>query len=299
MRALGISIGASDNAFQVGQATRVGAAVIQVTYNRLDRAAEGAVFDLCEQHDLGVLAREPLANGYLSGKYQPGDRIASADDWRSSQDRDQVQRKPEAVAHIAEIELPAGVEMAPWALAWTLQHPRVTAVVAGCRTVEPVQRPRRRPRPRRRAPPPGRPPLTCATAPTQWPEAAGPSKPSTDPAPARVLCARSAGGRPPAVRIQRPRRFRSSVLPRPTNPAPARVPCAGRAPHPSDHPRRRAENPCHTRLLVTPGETAMTTVAAAAAPRRLARRNGAAVPDVRDFVAAWDKVMNVDRFDLT
>lgn len=33
---------------------------------------------------------------------------------------------------------PQGVPMAPWALAWCLQHPAVTCVIPGCKSVEQV-----------------------------------------------------------------------------------------------------------------------------------------------------------------
>ena len=39
---------------------------------------------------------------------------------------------------IQRTEVPAGVAMAPWALAWCLQHPAVICVIPGCKTVEQV-----------------------------------------------------------------------------------------------------------------------------------------------------------------
>jgi hypothetical protein len=55
---------------------------------------------------LGVLAREPLANGYLTGKYQPGTRITTSDNWRAGQDPPDVQRKLELVEQIRRTEVP-------------------------------------------------------------------------------------------------------------------------------------------------------------------------------------------------
>jgi aryl-alcohol dehydrogenase-like predicted oxidoreductase len=63
IRFLGVALGASDNLHQTARATTVGASVIELTYNRLNRAAEAAVFESCHEQNLGVLAREPLANG--------------------------------------------------------------------------------------------------------------------------------------------------------------------------------------------------------------------------------------------
>src|SRR5215211_5971310 len=71
VRHLGVSLGGGD-VDQARHATEVGASVIQVGYNRLDQTAEQGVLPACLDQDLGVIIREPLANGYLSGKYRPG-----------------------------------------------------------------------------------------------------------------------------------------------------------------------------------------------------------------------------------
>ena len=139
VRHLGISIGSNDNLHQTARATDVGASAIQVIYNRLDKTPEARVFPECERQDLGVLARVPLASGYLSGKYKPGDTFTDEDDVRSRRDREEVQRKLEEVRHIQEQEMPEGVDMAPWALAWCLQHPAVSCVIPGCKSVEQVK----------------------------------------------------------------------------------------------------------------------------------------------------------------
>jgi aryl-alcohol dehydrogenase-like predicted oxidoreductase len=43
------------------------------------------------------------------------------------------------VERIAAIEVPAGVPMARWALAWCLRNPAVTAVIPGCKSPEQVR----------------------------------------------------------------------------------------------------------------------------------------------------------------
>jgi len=140
VRYLGISISSKrENLYQAQRASRVGARVIQIVYNRLDRRPEARVLPACRDQDLGVLARVPLASGLLSGKYQPGVRFANPDDIRSLQDDDEVQKNLELVHEIRENEVPAGVAMARWALAWCLQHPAVTCVIPGCKTLEQVE----------------------------------------------------------------------------------------------------------------------------------------------------------------
>jgi len=138
VRHLGLSL-SSDNLYQARRAGRLGVSVVQVGYNRLDRTAEQGVFQACLDQDLGVVAREPLANGYLSGKYQPDGGITAGRDWRSGTDPAEVQRKLELVQEFGRTEMPKGVAMAAWAIAWCLQHPAVSGVVAGCKSVEQLE----------------------------------------------------------------------------------------------------------------------------------------------------------------
>jgi myo-inositol catabolism protein IolS len=138
VRHLGLSLSGGD-LDQARRAGRLGAGVIQVGYNRLDRTAEEGLFQVCLDQGLGVMVREPLANGYLSGKYRPGAGITGASDWRSAGDPVEVQRRLELVEDIKRTEVPQGMAMAQWAIAWCLQHPAVSCVVAGARSVEQVQ----------------------------------------------------------------------------------------------------------------------------------------------------------------
>ena len=139
VRHLGISVSSGlDYRYQVGRASEVGASTIQIIYNRLDGRPEEAAFPLCREQDLGVLARVPLASGFLSGKYGPGAEFPD-NDVRSNRDREQIQRTVEEVQEIQENEVPEGVDMAQWALGWCLKHPAVTCVIPGCKSVQQVE----------------------------------------------------------------------------------------------------------------------------------------------------------------
>jgi len=140
VRYLGVSLSSRiDPAHQAARASEVGASTIQVVYNRLDRGPEAHVFPACTEQDLGVLARIPLASGFLSGKYRPGTAFTAADDLRSRWDPERVEDRLRQVQEIQENEVPDGVPMAPWALAWCLQHPAVTCVIPGCKSVAQVE----------------------------------------------------------------------------------------------------------------------------------------------------------------
>jgi aryl-alcohol dehydrogenase-like predicted oxidoreductase len=138
VRHLGNSIGSNGNLKQVAASGAKKVETIQIIYNRLDRKPEEEVFAECVRQNLGVLARVPLASGYLSGKYKPGATFP-ANDVRAKWKPADLDAKLAEVEVIGKTEVPAGVPMARWALAWCLKHPAVTCVIPGCKDVKQVE----------------------------------------------------------------------------------------------------------------------------------------------------------------
>jgi aryl-alcohol dehydrogenase-like predicted oxidoreductase len=139
IRHIGNSISSKIDPRAQGEASeRAGVEVLQVVYNRLERQAEETVFPMARRLNLGVLARVPLASGYLSGKYRPGAKFA-AGDFREKEDPRKVEEMIRKAQEIQRTEAPAGVEMAQWALAWCLRDAAVSAVIPGCKSVGQVE----------------------------------------------------------------------------------------------------------------------------------------------------------------
>jgi aryl-alcohol dehydrogenase-like predicted oxidoreductase len=132
VRHLGISILGKGSELQAGGAKRVGAEMLQIIYNRLDRRPEQMYFPYAQRDQLGIFARVPLASGLLSGKYRAGTHFP-AGDVRATFDAKKMERDLAEVERLRVTEVPAGVPMAQWALAWCLQNPLVTAVIPGCK----------------------------------------------------------------------------------------------------------------------------------------------------------------------
>jgi aryl-alcohol dehydrogenase-like predicted oxidoreductase len=132
IRHLGISILGKGSEAQAQGAQGMGAEALQVVYNRLDRRPESDYFPHAVRDRLGILARVPLASGLLSGKYKSGVSF-SANDFRSSIDRKKLERDLAEVERLRVEEVPEGVPMAQWALAWCLKNSAVTAVIPGCK----------------------------------------------------------------------------------------------------------------------------------------------------------------------
>ena len=139
VRFLGLSLsrqtGQESLEHQVQRAVEHGVSVIQLMYNRLSRTPEEKLLPFCRENDLGVFARVPLASGVLTGKYAPGTTF-SKNDLRSQRDQVVLQQQLREAAEIKEHEVPAGTDMAAWALAWCLRHPAVSCVIPGCKNPE-------------------------------------------------------------------------------------------------------------------------------------------------------------------
>jgi myo-inositol catabolism protein IolS len=139
IRHVGVSVSKKNASLrQVDHASEVGAETIQAVYNRIERDAEKEILPSCLKQNLGVLARVPLASGFLSGKYTKEAQFPSTDVraiWQSDEERRFLAEQAEQVKR----EVPEGVPMAQWALAWCLQHPAVSCVIPGCKNIEQVQ----------------------------------------------------------------------------------------------------------------------------------------------------------------
>jgi aryl-alcohol dehydrogenase-like predicted oxidoreductase len=126
------------NGPQAADSQRADVDVLQIYYNRLERNAEQVALPEAQKQGVGVLARVPLASGLLSGKYKPGIRFQPGD-FRADENPSELDAKLREVEQIQKNELPPGVPMAQWALAWCLKHPAVTCVIPGCKDVRQVE----------------------------------------------------------------------------------------------------------------------------------------------------------------
>lgn len=137
VRYLGNSVPLPNAQYQLPRSSAFGIRVIQVPYNAMLIKAEGSVFPEALRQDLGVIARTPLASGFLSGKYQPGHAFPKGDvrSWRPQEGLDRDIR----IALNALQQRPAQMEPVAWANAWCLQQPRVSTVIPGIKSVEQVR----------------------------------------------------------------------------------------------------------------------------------------------------------------
>jgi aryl-alcohol dehydrogenase-like predicted oxidoreductase len=137
-RHLGVSILGKGSELQAREAAQFGVGALQVYYNRLDTKPEQIYFTYARRDNLGILARVPLASGLLSGKYKPGATFTGSD-MRATIDAEKLKRDLVEVERLQREEVPPGVPMAGWAMAWCLRDPIVTTLIPGCKNPEQVK----------------------------------------------------------------------------------------------------------------------------------------------------------------
>jgi aryl-alcohol dehydrogenase-like predicted oxidoreductase len=143
VRFLGLSLAAGlvqkGDWHQLHSAAKLNIKVIQALYNRLHPESETEVLPRCKTHGLGLLARVPLAKGFLSGNYKPGATFDKKD-IRSTYSNEFNDAQLKLVEDIQRKEVPPGHDMAQWALAWCLRQPAVSSVIVGCKNLAQLER---------------------------------------------------------------------------------------------------------------------------------------------------------------
>jgi len=106
--------------------------IVQVIYNIFDQAPEDKLFPLCQELNIGVIARVPLDEGSLGGKMTRETRFPK-DDWRSGYFGPQnLVPTIERVEKIKKI-VPAGMTLPEMSLRFVLSHPAVSTTIIGMR----------------------------------------------------------------------------------------------------------------------------------------------------------------------
>ena len=112
---------------------------VQVIYNVFDQSPERNLFPLCQQHDIGVVARVPLDEGALAGAVTPDTRFQEGDfrAWYFRGDRkERVWEKVQALR--TDLKDVPGT-LAEIALRFVITHPAVSTVIPGMRRIPTVE----------------------------------------------------------------------------------------------------------------------------------------------------------------
>ena len=117
---------------------------VQPRYNILFREIENELLPLCQHNGIGVIAYNPLAGGFLTGKYQAGAQPARETrfGFLSGPARSIYHKRYwqdvqfEAVDHLHKYFTERSKSLTQVAIAWVLAQPGVTSAIVGATSAE-------------------------------------------------------------------------------------------------------------------------------------------------------------------
>jgi aryl-alcohol dehydrogenase-like predicted oxidoreductase len=119
---------------------------LQPQYNLLAREIEWELLPLCADEGIAVLPWSPLGQGWLTGKYSPGERPTGAtrlgeDPNRGVEayDRRNTDRTWRIIDTVKQVAAELDATPAQVALRWVADRPAVTAPIVGARTVRQLE----------------------------------------------------------------------------------------------------------------------------------------------------------------
>ena len=131
-------------AWRLGQALRAadglgvsGYISLQPRYNLLYRDIETELLPLCVSEGIGVIVYNPLAGGFLSGKYKPGQKPEEGTRFTLGTAADRYQERYwhdaqfNAVETLKAVVEAKGLNMVSVAVAWVLKQPAITSAIIG------------------------------------------------------------------------------------------------------------------------------------------------------------------------
>ncbi|MGH7522278.1 MAG: aldo/keto reductase [Gemmatimonadales bacterium] len=111
---------------------------VQIVYNLARREAEDTFLATAQAANVGVIAREPLANGFLAGRYT-AESTWEHGDIRSRMPRPYVTQLAALGQRVRELAEQSGMTASQLALKFVLDRAELASVIVGMKTVRQVE----------------------------------------------------------------------------------------------------------------------------------------------------------------
>ena len=110
---------------------------IQIIYNIIEQEVEEKLFPLAIKNDIGIIAREPLASGLLTGKYNENSKFPKTDH-RHGWSKKFLEESARKVSRLKFLEK-EGQTLIQAALRFSLSYKAVSVVIPGAKTINQVE----------------------------------------------------------------------------------------------------------------------------------------------------------------
>jgi aryl-alcohol dehydrogenase-like predicted oxidoreductase len=111
---------------------------VQITYNIFSCRPEEQLLPRAFETGCAIIAREPLANGFLTGKYDTAPKFA-AGDFRKNWPMEYVQARSDATRQLSFLKKNGQQSMAQAALKYPLLNQAISTVIVGLKDVDMVE----------------------------------------------------------------------------------------------------------------------------------------------------------------
>jgi aryl-alcohol dehydrogenase-like predicted oxidoreductase len=117
-------------------------ACYQPQYSLVVRDIEQELIPLCQYKGLGVVCWSPLAGGFLTGKYKPGQRTQtgsrSEESWAYPQ-KYFAANADDTLVELTQVAKELGRNPAQVAARWVLEQPAITSAIVGARNIQQLE----------------------------------------------------------------------------------------------------------------------------------------------------------------
>ena len=136
IRFYGVSVHSPEEGLAAVAATRPD--TVQLVYSIVRRDSEDRLFPAARAANVGLIAREPLANGFLAGHYRP-DSMWERGDIRARMPRPYVAQLVALGERVRELAAEADLTAPQLALRFVLDNDAIAVVIVGMKTVAHVE----------------------------------------------------------------------------------------------------------------------------------------------------------------
>jgi aryl-alcohol dehydrogenase-like predicted oxidoreductase len=109
---------------------------VQVIYNIFDQEPAAELLPAAQEHQVGIIVRVVFDEGVLTGKYSGDSKFPEGDFRNNYFAGDRLERAVQRVEKIKEEIADTGLTMPEVALKFALEHPAVSTVIPGIRSVQ-------------------------------------------------------------------------------------------------------------------------------------------------------------------
>ena len=135
IRAWGVSINNTQEGFR---AIEGGAEALQLIYNMVEPDSGDALFELAQKEQVGIIVREALCSGLLTGKFRKGHTFPTDDHRHAKFPGSRIDSIVETVEALGFL-LDDCADMTEASLRFVLSHPAVSTVIVGCKNQAQLQ----------------------------------------------------------------------------------------------------------------------------------------------------------------